>query len=69
MADAAGVVRLAQGNACVHSGGVLHGGRRVTAGRRTLLVGFVDTVRDAGRGPAPCSLQAQVVGHGALHAS
>ena len=53
VADAAGVVHLAQGDAVVHSGSVLHGGRRVTAGRRTLLVGFVDTVRDAGRAHAP----------------
>ena len=58
-ADAAGVVHLAQGDACVHGGGVLHGGRRVTAGRRTLLVGFVDSARDAGRGPATCSTHAQ----------
>ena len=65
MADAAGVVRLAQGDACVHSGGVLHGGRRVTTGRRTLLVGFVDTVRDARQ--VTCRMQAQW-GHGALHA-
>ena len=65
MADAAGVVQLAQGDACVHSGGVLHGGRRVTAGRRTLLVGFVDSVRDAR--PAPCRMQAPGR-HRALHA-
>jgi hypothetical protein len=45
VADAHGVVRLRQGDACVHSGGVLHGGEAVTAGRRLLLVGFVDSVR------------------------
>jgi hypothetical protein len=45
VADAHGVVRLAQGDACVHSGGVLHGGEAVTAGRRLLLVGFVDSAR------------------------
>jgi hypothetical protein len=45
VADAHGVVRLGQGDACVHSGGVLHGGEAVTAGRRLLLVGFVDSVR------------------------
>jgi len=47
VADAGGVVRLAQGDACVHGGGVLHGGCAVTSGRRLLLVGFVDSRRDA----------------------
>ena len=46
VADADGVVRLTQGDACVHGGGVLHGGRAVTSGQRMLLVGFVDSRRD-----------------------
>ena len=38
-------VALEQGDACLHSGSVLHAGAPVTAGIRVILVGFIDTVR------------------------
>ncbi len=46
-ADAAGVVRLRQGDALLHGGSALHAGEPVRSGRRLLLVGFVETTRRA----------------------
>jgi len=44
--DADGVTVTPQlGEAVVHPGGLLHGGRAVTSGTRLLLVGFVESVR------------------------
>jgi predicted 2-oxoglutarate/Fe(II)-dependent dioxygenase YbiX len=38
-------VALRQGDACLHSGSVMHAGAPVTAGTRVILVGFIDTKR------------------------
>jgi hypothetical protein len=41
---ALGAVRAARGDCVIHDAKVLHGGAEVTAGRRVVLVGFVDSV-------------------------
>ena len=38
-------IALGQGDACLHSGSVMHAGAPVTSGTRVILVGFVDTKR------------------------